>query len=126
MLAKYKLKGKTSMSNIFKTFEWPLCLELTNQKVDLAKELLALFAQDLPLFKTQINAAYNSQDYSQLLDHIHKLHGACCYSCAPLLKNIVATIETNLKAKEYSQLDTLIKSLNEELERVLVASKEFI
>jgi HPt (histidine-containing phosphotransfer) domain-containing protein len=79
-----------------KSFDWQLCIELCNHSDELAKELLGMFAQELPVFKKLLNDAYQTKNSEALTQHAHKLHGSCCYCGTPQLKQLLKTFETEL------------------------------
>lgn len=82
-----------------KTIDWELCLAQCNNNEALAKELFGLFLAELPEYKQKIIQAEMNNDKKDLLDSIHKLHGACCYIGVPRLRNLVAEAESVLKQK---------------------------
>ena len=67
------------MTNIKNSIDWQALLKIT-ENPDIAKELLTMFAVELPKFRTEINTAYEQKDYATLKDRAHKLHGCCCYA----------------------------------------------
>ena len=99
--------------------DWRDILKITNNKPELAKEMVAMLGAELPDMKTSINSAYKNQHYAVLLEKIHKLHGSCCYCGVTHLKNIAATLESKLKQKEHQGLDTLLAELNQEIDHIL-------
>lgn len=73
-----------------------LCLTLSHGKPALAAEILTLLLDDLPLNRTEINLAIDESRFVDVLDLIHKLHGACCYCGVPALKTICKKMERQL------------------------------
>lgn len=114
------------MNNLDTAIDWQRCLELTNNNQELAKELLTLFANDLPNAHKLIMNAFKKKDYELLKNEIHKLHGACCYCGVPQLKSIVSDIESVLKTlKNLDHLDSKMKTLDDEIQRVMEALKQY-
>lgn len=113
------------MNKIDESVDWQKCLELTNHKPDLAKELLSMFARELPVLCDQITLAFENKDYEKLQNHAHKLHGACCYCGVPRLQKIVEKLETQLKTKQYAHIEALVNDLNEEAAMVIGALKNY-
>src|SRR3990167_2332404 len=91
--------------------DWRDILKITNNKPELAKEMVAMLGAELPEMKTSINGAYKSRHYAALLEKIHKLHGSCCYCGVTRLKQIAASLESKLKQQEYQGIDTLVAEL---------------
>ena len=74
-----------------------LALERANGKADLAVEMLNMLLDSLPAARDAIDAAVEAEDAPDILRHVHKLHGACCYTGVPRLKDLAWTIETEVK-----------------------------
>ena len=85
------------MDNTKKSVDWKQCLEHSNNNPELAKDLLSLMAQELPVFQTNIKLALSQQNMDKLKQVLHKLHGACCYCGVPTLKNMVTALEKDLQ-----------------------------
>lgn len=105
--------------NTTEHINWQECLELGNNNPELAKELLTMFIKDLSQSHPKIKRAFQNNDYKTLKDLVHKLHGACCYCGVPKLKQIVSTLEEQLKLSKTDELNKLIQALDEESAAVL-------
>ena len=99
--------------------DWELALRLAGNKHDLAKEILDLFVKMLPDDLSAINQLHQTQNHSELLRRVHKLHGAICYCGVPRLKNIIARIEIELKNNIVLNLPFLLDQFNSEANLVL-------
>ena len=77
--------------------DWPLALQRTGNRVDLAKSMLDGLIKSLPSTKQEIFDALTCQDVEQIKTLIHKLNGACCYTGVPSLAKISQHIEIQLK-----------------------------
>jgi len=89
--------------------DWTQALQRAAGKAELAEEMLQLLIQSLPQASRQIQQAITDNEQQLLLHALHKLHGACCYSGVPRLKNLLEGLETQLKK------GASIKSLEPEL-----------
>ena len=89
--------------------DWTQALQRAAGKAELAQEMLQLLIQSLPQASRQIQQAITDNEQQLLLHALHKLHGACCYSGVPRLKNLLEGLETQLKK------GASIKSLEPEL-----------
>lgn len=98
---------------------WHEILRITNNKPELAKEMVAMLCDELPDMQKTINQTFKNQHYAALLETVHKLHGSCCYCGVPDLKKLTATIESKLKEYEYEGLEALIEQLNQEIKIIL-------
>lgn len=101
--------------------DWQLALQRAAGKPELAQEMLLLLIKSLPQSDKQIRQAITDNDQQVLLHALHKLHGACCYTGVPRLKNLLETLETQLKKgasikllePELYELDDVIQMLLE-------------
>lgn len=101
------------------SIDWELCVSLAANKVDLAEELLTNFVRHLPEARNTIKQHFLHSQGSELLEAIHKLHGACCYCGVPKLKSITYRLEKVLKADDYTHIPNLIGHLEQEVEAIL-------
>lgn len=107
--------------NVIETSEainWPLCIALAKNNSDLAKEILKRFITELPNASRNIHDAYIAQRYSDLVDHIHALHGASSYCGVKKLEQILSQMEFFAKQRSYDKLETLWQLFTVEVERV--------
>jgi two-component system sensor histidine kinase BarA len=106
--------------NDAKIIDWPLALNRTGGKEDLAKEMLAGLIDALPENLIDIRKALINQDSSQLKGLIHKLNGSCCYTGVPNLNTVCQEIETQLKKEvPLDNLEPEFLELFEQIELVL-------
>ncbi len=99
--------------------DWQALLKLTNNKADLAKELLGMFAAELPELKNAINRAHDQGNLTEFKDLVHKLHGSCCYTGVTHLRNLSRDLEESIKMKNISAIDPTLTQINDEIERVI-------
>ena len=112
------LKPHSSL-NMKPVIDWELGIKLVNNKKDLAEEMLFLLTKSLPSELFEIKKAYANKDYPELLKNTHKLHGAVCYCGVPRLKDAIFILETSLKQKKYSEIETLFNQFEAEAHAVL-------
>lgn len=92
-----------SIDNALPVIDWSLALKQAANKEDLARELLDLLAKQLIEVTQELNTLLTSQQLdeaekiTQLIYHVHKLHGSCAYSGVPRLKKICASLESLLR-----------------------------
>ncbi len=103
--------------------DWKLCLELANNRAELAKELIDMFAQDIPNAREAITKAFEQEDMEMLNHQAHRFHGACCYCGVPTLKQIAHDLEAAAEKKDSESVALLIHQMTQEMERVEVAVK---
>ncbi|NVK22101.1 MAG: two-component sensor histidine kinase BarA [Kangiellaceae bacterium] len=108
------------------SLDWELSLKLANNNSQLAKDMLQMLVETNQETSQSIHAAYQAQDFEQLLYHVHKLHGASCYVGTPKLKHLSYQYETKLKKQQYNQLETLHVDLLEELDIINEQSADYL
>ncbi len=112
------------MTKKLESVNWEECLKLSNSKPEVAKELLAMFADELPKLQSEMKKAYQQNNFQQLKDQAHKLHGACCYAGVPLLKQMVGQLESQLQSPNNQKIETLLRKIDNEAAFVLNSLKQ--
>lgn len=113
-------KVNSTIKDTFKgSIDWPMCVELAGNKIDLAKDMLSMLIDSLPVDKANIKQAYNSKDMKQLREHVHRLHGACCYVGVPRLKSIARDLENAIVMVDHGLIADLTKKASCEIARIL-------
>lgn len=105
-----------------KLIDWQLALERASGKCALMKEMLQMLISSITPCRNAIQHAIAINDSNQLLQQVHKLHGACCYTGVPRLKQLAELIETQLKQgislttlePELFELDDVLQALWQE------------
>ncbi|UZJ45779.1 response regulator [Marinimicrobium sp. C6131] len=97
----------------------PLCLKLANHKPTLARDMLEMLIKNLSGERDAINQAFDSQDFEQLEELVHRLYGSCCYCGVPRLKRISGLLDKILQARQYDQVASPIKALDNEVDEIL-------
>lgn len=113
------IKQEQPTTNHATLFDWQLSVKLAGGKEDLAREMLEMFIQDLPIEKEKINQAYQSADLKSLKLTVHKLHGATCYVGVPMLKYHTQQLEERLKEGNNESLADAIGKLNEIIDQLM-------
>lgn len=108
------------------TLDWDLSLKLANGKADLAKDMLKMMVESNHETGRIIHACYQAQDFDELLQHIHKLHGASCYVGTPRLKRLSNQYESKLKKQQYNLLEDLHQELVNELKAINEAALPYL
>jgi two-component system sensor histidine kinase BarA len=84
-----------------------------------AQEMVTLLIERLPSDMESIKEAYKALNYTELLHHVHKLHGAIAYCGLPRLNLIIASLETNLKNHIMDSLPSQLDQLDDEVTLLL-------
>lgn len=91
---------------------WEELDKITNCKRELAREMLAMLAAELPERQAQINAALSTQNWTQLREHIHKLHGSSAYCGTLQLRNAARDFEMLLKQNQTQDAAAHVAKIN--------------
>lgn len=105
------------------SIDWPLSIKLANNNKELAKDLLHMFVNELPKASESIHSAHNQEKHTELLNEVHRLHGASCYCGVAKLKTILAEMEFSLKERIVNQFEISLKKFDEEVSNILDAFK---
>ena len=93
---------------------------LANGNEQLARELLDELIASLPQTEREVQAALDDEDQEALLDAVHALNGACRYCGAPALALVAETLETRLRSRGMTEVETLVDDLFKAIERLRV------
>ena len=96
-----------------------LGIKLANGKQDLAEEMLEMLLASLQKDKPQILNLQARDNFEELLEVVHKLHGATRYTGVPGLQKCSLALEEALKLKQFKQVAALTDVLVKEIDRVL-------
>lgn len=110
------------------SIDWPLALQQSAGKEELAKELLGMLLTEFVEIKIEVNKALhcdiNTLHFAQI---IHKFHGGCSYSGVPKLKKVTGLIENELKRGiTLELLEPELLELLDELENVAQQAKKHL
>ncbi len=89
-----------------------LCLQLAKQRPPVALEIFSLLMQSLANDIENINHLYQHKNFDALLDTVHKLHGATCYTGVESLRAACFELEDALKRNDLSTYQHNIDQLN--------------
>jgi two-component system sensor histidine kinase BarA len=96
--------------------DWNMSLNLANGNADLAQEMLNMLIDGFDNDKINILESYENRDFKQLGEHVHKLHGACCYIGVPSLKSHAKELEEAIMIGAAEKIYGLNKMLLEEID----------
>ena len=97
-----------------KLVNWHEALERAGGKQTLVKDMLTMLVDSIEPTRTALELATQQDDAQQVLQLVHKLHGACCYTGVPRLKNLAELLETQLKqGKNLAQLEPELLELDD-------------
>jgi two-component system sensor histidine kinase BarA len=82
------------------SFDWSLALKRANQNEQAARDILQQFVQQLPSLVESIEHANQVEDYVEMQEKVHQLHGACCYTGVPAMLTLCREMEAALKRQQ--------------------------
>lgn len=95
-------------------------LQLAKGNTSLATEMLTLLMENLPQDRQNIKQLFHNQQWDELEDKVHKLHGATCYCGLPQLKPACQALESQLQKKCYNKsLEPLYTTLITAIDKLL-------
>lgn len=94
--------------------------KISNGSIEDAKELMDELIKELPAFQAEITKFFQKSDMKMLQQHVHKLHGALCYSGALRLKAIACDFDKQLLAQS-GNYEQIYKDLMTEIEETMIA-----
>jgi len=90
---------------------WEHALQLANFDETLAQDMLTMFVDSLKIDSANMQSYWAKRDYTQLLDVVHRIHGASRYCGVPAISDQLKHIESLLKRHEYDPLPPLCEAL---------------
>lgn len=99
--------------------DWALCKKLAGNKEDLAQEMLEMLITGLADDQASIKQAYDAKNYNDLREHVHRLHGACCYVGVPKLKAIAKELEDAIAHEVMDKVTHYVNALEKEVGKIL-------
>jgi two-component system sensor histidine kinase BarA len=101
------------------SFDWDLALKNANYNQDAALDLLRQFVRQLPELAATIELNNQQNDFTEMQNSVHKLHGICCYTGVPALQALCEKIESALKLKQINKAQQELPNLVSETVKVL-------
>ncbi len=116
---KWTHSGTREKREILTPIDWNMSLNLANGKVDLAKDMLHMLLDGFKEDIINIKDSYTKRDLKQLSEHVHRLHGACCYVGVPNLKENAKKLEEAINTGAAEKIHGLYSQLLDEIDNVL-------
>ncbi|MEL2304212.1 Hpt domain-containing protein, partial [Klebsiella pneumoniae] len=80
---------------------------------------LQMLLDFLPEVRNKVEEQLVRENPEGLVDLIHKLHGSCCYSCVPRIKNLYQLNEQHLRSgNKEEDLEPELQELFDEMDNV--------
>ncbi|QIL85867.1 two-component sensor histidine kinase BarA [Vibrio sp. HDW18] len=120
---------QTMVKDDERVIDWSLALQQAAHKQALAQEMLSMLVDFLPQMANVVNLALTDPQYSasDLLHHIHKLHGSCAYSGVPKLRRVCANLEQALRSDvTIAELEPELFELQDEMINVIQAAADYL
>lgn len=110
---------ETPQQNDMAPIDWQLCKKLAGNKEDLAQEMLEMLINGLPEDFASIKQSYEAKQLYDLGEHVHRLHGACCYVGVPKLKAIAKELEDAIAANSSDKITYYVMAMEKEVTKIL-------
>jgi len=102
-----------------KDFDWQQAVDKANGNEELANDLFFEFVQQLNNAYSCIEEHAEVEEWEEVQHHVHRLHGASCYTGVPKLQYLLAECEKNLKMSDTSQASRYIPTIKETIDELL-------
>ncbi len=99
--------------------DWDAAIKTAGNKKEVAEELLNFLCKTLRDDVKAIHQAFADNQFKELLQRVHKLHGGVSYCGLPRLKKLLMAMETNIKKNDVADFHSLLHQLEVETERLL-------
>lgn len=99
--------------------DWEQAVKVAGNNRELAEDIFKGLLRTLPDERAAIKKLYEEQNYPELLQRAHKLHGALCYCGLPRLKSVIENLETELKRNIMVNLPSLLERFDTEVSLLL-------
>lgn len=93
-------------------------LRLANHSAKLANELFSMLLTSLDQDMESIREQWENEDYTSLLEMVHKVHGATRYCGVPSLRTVLYDLESAIKGNQHELLPDLMRCLIEEAQNL--------
>jgi two-component system sensor histidine kinase BarA len=98
-------------------------LRITGGNAELADELFNSLLDELPEMKEKLNKAFDHKDYKNMESGAHKIHGAAAYCAVTSIKDLAGKLEKATIKKKRKDIETCLKQLNSDIDRILGNSR---
>ncbi|PVZ64929.1 ATP-binding protein [Pelagibaculum spongiae] len=105
--------------------DWKQSLKLTGNNEGLARDMLKMLLQATDELEPAIDNYLQDKNSKTFLESVHRFHGACAYSGAIALKQLINETELQLKQVE-PELEALIPGILIEIARLRDAATQYI
>lgn len=105
------------------SWDWSLAVRRANGNEAVAKEMMESFIEQLQPSIDAIESAWTDLNLEDLLHHVHRIHGACCYTGAVKFQSLCNEIEDALKRKQQTLVESKIPKLIAESRCVMIEAK---
>lgn len=99
-------------------FDPHYAMKLANNKIDLAIDMFSMMLEGLTDDLPHIQSLWQQQQHQELLQSIHKIHGATRYCGTPCLMHSIEQLETGLKNKDLVDCEALYLQAMESIIRL--------
>ena len=93
-------------------------MKLANNKIDLAVDMFSMMLEGLTDDLPHIQSLWQQQQHQELLQSIHKIHGATRYCGTPCLMHSIEQLETGLKNQDLVDCEALYLQAMESIIRL--------
>jgi two-component system sensor histidine kinase BarA len=116
--ASVEVKGNSEVDVDCIIFDAKYAMKLANNKTDLAIDMFSMMLEGLTNDLPHIQSLWQQQQHQELLQSIHKIHGATRYCGTPCLMHSMEQLETGLKNQDLVDCEALYLQAMESILRL--------
>ena len=105
---------------------WQLAMQRANDNEAISRQMMYEFMQLLPDARAALEDAENRLDLDALQQEIHRLHGASCYTGAPVIQSLASHIEGALKKTRKDEAMAKMPALYEAITQFMYESEKVL
>lgn len=112
-----------SLNTNLDVIDWKLGTKIVGGNEDLARNLVEMLIDDLPLQEVKMEQAMKHHDSETLSQVVHSLHGATCYCGVPQLRDAVMRLEVAV-VKEQDDIHAYYENFRDASNNLIKTIKE--
>lgn len=121
-ISNYKVETLIQVDKL-STIDISLALKRANGKPNLAFDMFNSLIEQLESDRSRLSDLLISKNYKELLERVHKIHGACHYCGVPNLKQNAKSFEILLKQEQVAKYQSSLENINNAIDDIIDWSK---
>ena len=98
---------------------WEETIRINCNNIDLAKEIITIFSDELPALAENIKDGWQKKDHNVVAQYSHKIRGSCCYCRTERLMELATQVEENIEQHHCMPPESLMNDLITEISHII-------